>query len=161
MPFKYVERLSVKRCWQSKSSFQTKVLEEFCKNATESSNIFYLSPTMKRELKVQHASDTLMEFFSCILRQDLFAAAFKFMMNCVDQQADRLVLIFRSLSTWHVLSGRDFRLYSLTLQSQYLGCVPILFNFVCSNYVKLSQNFCQIILVTIRECCFKAQLDIP
>lgn len=103
-----------------------------------------------------------MEFFSCILRQDLFAAALKFIMNCVDQQTDFLVLVFRSLGTRHLLSGRDFRLYSLTLQSQYfLGGVPILFNFVCSNYVKLSQNFCQIILVTIRECCFKAQLDIP
>lgn len=83
-----------------------------------------------------------MEFSRCILRQDLFAAAFKFMINCVGQQSDFLVLDFRSLGTQHLLSGSDFRLYGLTLQSQYsVWCIPTLFNLsaqIVSSYPWIS-----------------------
>lgn len=61
---------------------------------------------MGEELKTQWASDALMEFFRCVLWQDLFAAVFKFMMNCVDQQSDFLALVFRTFSTQHLLSER-------------------------------------------------------
>lgn len=68
-----------------------------------------------------------MEFCRCLLRQDLFAAAFKFTMNCVHQQSDFLVLDFRSFGTQHLLRGSDYRLYGLTLQSQYsVWCIPAL-----------------------------------
>lgn len=117
--------------------------------------LYYLFPTLKRELRIQQTSNTLMEFCRCVVRQDLFAAVFEFMMNCVHQQSDVFVLGFRSFGTRHLLSGIDFRLYGLALQSQYSVVYSHPFNFVCSSLVELSLNFYQVIPVTISECPFK------
>ena len=75
-------------------------IEIICKKNVDSENLPFKPKYLKNSVKMPPSPAVFFLFIS----YNLFAAVFKFMMNCVDQQSD--FLVFRTFSTQHLLSER-------------------------------------------------------